>query len=235
LHFDRIVVTNKNSHGMNEKVHKMSKYPKIPGATIRRLSNYLKALEDLESKNEKVASSALLAEICNVNAAQVRKDFAYFGEFGIRGMGYNVKELKFHIKEILGVNREWRIAVIGIGNMGSALLVYKDFLKQNYKIVAAFDIDPVSVIGRISERMGKPVEILHVDMLKEVIKARNIEIGIITTPPGAAQQIADLLSETEIKGILNFAPLPVRSHGNIPLRNIFFTAALDNLVYYLSN
>ena len=213
----------------------MAKYPKIPGATIRRLSNYLKVVEDLESKNEKVASSALLAEICNVNAAQVRKDFAYFGEFGIRGMGYNVKELKFHIKEILGINREWRIAVVGIGNMGSALLVYKDFLKQNYKIVAAFNIDPVSVIGRISERMGKPVEILHVDRLKEVIKARNIEIGIITTPPEAAQQIADLLSETEVKGILNFAPSPVRAHGNVPLKNVFFTAALDNLVYYLSN
>ena len=213
----------------------MAKYTKIPGATIRRLSNYLQALEDLESKNEKVSSSALLAEICNVNAAQVRKDFAYFGEFGIRGMGYNVKELKFHIKEILGINREWRIAVVGIGNMGSALLVYKDFLKQNYKIVAAFDIDPVSVIGRISERMGKPVEILHVDRLKEVIKARNIEIGIIATPPEAAQQIADMLSETEIKGILNFAPSPVRAHANVPLKNIFFTAALDNLVYYLSN
>jgi redox-sensing transcriptional repressor len=150
-------------------------------------------------------------------------------------MGYNVKELKFHIKEILGINREWRIAVVGIGNMGSALLVYKDFLKQNYKIVAAFDIDPVSVIGRISERMGKPVEILHVDRLKEVIKARNIEIGIISTPPEAAQQIADMLSETEIKGILNFAPSPVRAHGNVPLKNVFFTAALDNLVYYLSN
>jgi redox-sensing transcriptional repressor len=150
-------------------------------------------------------------------------------------MGYNVKELKFHIKEILGINREWRIAVVGIGNMGSALLVYKDFLKQNYKIVAAFDIDPVSVIGRISERMGKPVEILHVDRLKEVIKARNIEIGIIATPPEAAQQIADMLSETEIKGILNFAPSPVRAHANVPLKNIFFTAALDNLVYYLSN
>jgi redox-sensing transcriptional repressor len=213
----------------------MAKYAKIPGATIRRLSSYLKALEDLESKNEKVASSALLAEICNVNAAQVRKDFAYFGEFGIRGMGYNVKELKFHIKEILGINREWRIAVVGIGNMGSALLVYKDFLKQNYKIVAAFDIDPVSVIGRISERMGKPVEILPVERLKEVVKARNIEIGIITTPPESAQKIADLMVETDIKGILNFAPSPVRVHGNVKLRNVFFTSALDNLVYYMSN
>jgi redox-sensing transcriptional repressor len=213
----------------------MAKYTKIPEATIRRLSNYLKCLGDLESKNEKVASSALIATICNVNAAQVRKDFAYFGEFGIRGMGYNVKELKFHIKEILGINRVWRIAVIGIGNMGSALLVYKDFLKQNYKIVAAFDIDPVSVIGRISERMGRPVEILHIDTLKEVVKARNIEIGIITTSPQGAQKVANLLVEANVKGILNFSPSPVTVPKQIKLRNIFFTAALDNLVYYLSN
>ena len=93
----------------------MAKYAKIPEATIRRLSSYLKCLVDLESKSEKVASSALIANICNVNAAQVRKDFAYFGEFGIRGMGYNVKDLKRHIKEILGINREWRIAVVGVG------------------------------------------------------------------------------------------------------------------------
>jgi redox-sensing transcriptional repressor len=213
----------------------MGKYPKIPEATIRRLSNYLKCLEDLESKSEKVASSALLASMCNVNAAQVRKDFAYFGEFGIRGMGYNVKELKFHIKEILGINREWRIAVIGIGNMGSALLVYKDFLKQNYNIVAAFDIDPGKVIGHISERMGRPVEILHIDRLKEVVDARNIEIGIITTPPQEAQKVADQLIEANVKGILNFSPAPVRATEKIKIRNLFFTSALDNLVYYLTN
>jgi redox-sensing transcriptional repressor len=213
----------------------MAKYPKIPGATVRRLSNYLKCLEDLQTKNEKVASSALLATICNVNAAQVRKDFAYFGEFGIRGMGYNIKELEHHIKEILGVNREWRIAVIGIGNMGSALLVYKDFLKQNYRIVAAFDIDPVKVIGQISEKMGKPVEILHMERLKEVIEARKVEIGIITAPPQEAQKVADLLVDANIKGILNFSPAPVRAAEPVKVRNIFFTSALDNLVYYLTN
>jgi redox-sensing transcriptional repressor len=213
----------------------MAKYPKIPEATIRRLSNYLKALLDLESKQEKVASSALIATICNVNAAQVRKDFAYFGEFGIRGMGYNVKELKFHIKEILGINRVWRIAVVGIGNLGSSLLMYKDFLKQNYKIVAAFDIDPVKVIGHISEQMGKPVEILHIDNLKEVVKARNIEIGIITTPPQEAQKVANLLVDANVKGILNFSPSPVRVAEHVKLRNVFFTAALDHLVYYMSN
>ena len=213
----------------------MAKYAKIPEATIRRLSNYLKCIGDLESRNEKVASSALIANICNVNAAQVRKDFAYFGEFGIRGMGYNVKELKRHIKEILGINREWRIAVVGIGNMGSALLVYKDFLKQNYTIAAAFDIYPEKVIGRISERVGKPVEILHIDRLKEVIEARNIEIGIIATPPSEAQKVANLLVDAKIKGILNFSPTPVRTPEHVKLRNTFFTSALDNLVYYLTN
>jgi redox-sensing transcriptional repressor len=213
----------------------MAKYPKIPEATIRRLSSYLKSIEDLETRNEKVASSALLATMCNVNAAQVRKDFAYFGEFGIRGMGYNVKELKFNIKEILGINREWKIGVVGIGNMGSALLVYKDFLKQNYKIVAAFDIDPVKVVGHISERMGRPVEIFHVDRLQEVVKAREIEIGIITTPPGEAQKVANQLVAANVKGILNLSPAPVSVPKHIRLRNLFFTSALDNLVYYLSN
>jgi redox-sensing transcriptional repressor len=213
----------------------MAKYPKIPEATIRRLSNYLKCLEDLEDKGERVASSALIALICDVNAAQVRKDFAYFGEFGIRGMGYNVKELRFHIKEILGTNREWRIAVVGIGNLGSALLMYKGFLKQSYKIVAAFDAEPVKVIGHISEKMGKPIEILHIDRLKEVVKARNIEIGMITTPAQEAQKVANLLIEANIKGIMNFAPTQIRVPSTVTLRNVFFTSALDNLVYYLSN
>ncbi len=213
----------------------MAKYPKIPEATVRRLSNYMKCLEDLEQKGEKVASSALIAMICSVNAAQVRKDFAYFGEFGIRGMGYSVKELKFHIREILGTNREWRIAVVGIGNLGSALLMYKDFLKQSYKIVAAFDQDPMKVIGHISEKIGKPIEILHVDRLKEVVKVRNVEIGMITTPPSEAQAVANLFVEANVKGIMNFAPTQIRVPANIVVRNVFFTSALDNLVYHLSN
>ena len=216
------------------KVGKTAKYPKIPEATIRRLSNYLKALEDLEVKGEKVASSALIASICTVNAAQVRKDFAYFGEFGIRGMGYNVKDLKYHIKEILGTNREWRIAIVGIGNVGSALLMYKGFLKQNYKIVAAFDVDPVTVVGHISEKMGKPIEILHMDRLKEVVKARNIEVAIIATPAQSAQMVATQLVDANIRGIMNFAPTQIKVPPNVVLRNVFFTSALDNLVYYLS-
>jgi redox-sensing transcriptional repressor len=184
---------------------------------------------------ERVISSAQLARRCVVNAAQVRKDLAYFGEFGIRGVGYYVKDLFQDIRKILGLNKEWRMAVIGVGNLGAALLSYKDFLKQNYKIVAAFDIDPRHVIGRVSEKEGKPVEILHISRLKEVAKERRIEIGIIATPPEPAQSVADLLVEAEVRGILNFAPTHVTVPEGFVVKDVFFTTVLDNLAYLLSN
>jgi len=211
------------------------KYTKVPEATIRRLSRYSRCLEELEQQGERVISSAQLASKCAVNAAQVRKDLAYFGEFGIRGVGYYVKDLLQDIKRILGLNKEWKMAVIGVGNLGSALLSYKDFLKQNYKIVAAFDIDPPNVIGRVSEKLGKPVEVLHISRIKEVAKERKIEIGIIATPPEAAQKVVDMLVESEIRGILNFAPAHVTVPDGFVVKDVFFTTVLDNLAYLLSN
>jgi len=211
------------------------KYSKVPEATIRRLSRYSRCLEEMEEKGEKVVSSAQLANKCAVNSAQVRKDLAYFGEFGIRGVGYYVKDLLQDIKRILGLNKEWKMAVVGIGNLGSALLSYKDFLKQNYKIVAAFDIDPPKVIGRVSEKLGKPVEVLHISRIKEVAKERNIEIGLITTPPSEAQSVADLLAEAGVRGILNFAPAHVTVPEGYVAKDVFFTTVLDNLAYLLSN
>ena len=211
------------------------KYLKVPEATIRRLSGYSRCLEELDEMRERVISSAQLANRCAVNAAQVRKDLAYFGEFGIRGVGYYVKELLQDIRKILGLNKEWRMAVIGIGNLGSALLSYKDFLKQNYKIVAAFDNDPPKVIGRVSEKLGKPVEVLHISRVKEVAKERKIEIGIIATPPEAAQSVVDLLVQAEIRGVLNFAPTHVTVPEGFVVKDVFFTTILDNLAYLLSN
>ncbi len=211
------------------------KYLKVPEATIRRLSRYSRCLEEMDLKGEEVVSSAQLANRCAVNPAQVRKDLAYFGEFGIRGVGYYVKDLFQDIKRILGLDREWRIAVIGIGNLGSALLSYKDFLKQNYKIVAAFDIDPPKVIGRVSEKLGKPVEILHISRIKEVATERKIEIGLITTPPSEAQNAANMLVEAEVRGILNFAPAQITVPEGYVVKNVFFTTVLDNLAYLLSN
>ena len=213
----------------------MVKYSKVPEATIQRLSRYSRCLEEMNQQGEKVISSAQLAEKCLVNAAQVRKDLAYFGEFGIRGVGYYVKDLLQDIKRILGLNKEWNMAVIGIGNLGSALLSYKDFLKQNYKIVAAFDIDPLTVIGRASEKIGKPVEILHVSRLQEVAKERKIEIGIIATPAPEAQKVANLLVEAEVRGILNFAPAQITVPEGFVVKDVFFTTVLDNLAYLLSS
>jgi len=211
------------------------KYSKIPEATIRRLSRYSRCLEEMERSGEKVVSSAQLASKCMVNAAQVRKDLAYFGEFGIRGVGYYVKDLLQDIKRILGLNREWRMALIGVGDLGSALMSYKDFLKQNYKIVAAFDVDPSKVIGKISEKLGKPVEILHVSRLKEVARERKIEIGLIATPPSEAQNAVNMLVDAEIRGILNFAPAQITVPEGFIVKDVFFTTILDNLAYLLSN
>ncbi len=211
------------------------KYSKVPEATIRRLSRYSRCLEDLDEKGEKVVSSAQLASRCAVNSAQVRKDLAYFGEFGIRGVGYYVKDLLSDIKRILGSNKEWRMAVIGMGNLGSALLSYKDFLKQNYKIVAAFDIDPPKVIGKVSEKLGKPVEVFHINRIKEVAKERKIEIALIATPPSEAQGVAQLLMDAGIRGILNFTPTQITVAEGYVVKNVFFTTILDNLAYLLSN
>ncbi len=211
------------------------KYSKVPEATIRRLSRYSRCLEEMEQLGENVVSSAQLANRCKVNPAQVRKDLAYFGEFGIRGVGYYVKDLFHDIRRILGLNKEWKMAVIGMGNLGSALISYKDFLKQNYKIVAAFDIDPPKVIGRVSEKLGKPVEVLHINRIKEVAKERKIEIGLIATPPSEAQSVANLLIEAEVRGILNFAPAQIMVPEGFMVKDVFFTTILDNLAYLLSN
>jgi len=210
------------------------KYKKVPEATIRRLSRYSRYLEEMDEKGEKVVSSAQLAKNCVVNAPQVRKDLDYFGEFGIRGRGYYVEYLLNNIKKILGSNKEWKMALIGIGNLGSALLFYKDFLKQNYKIVAAFDIDPPKVIARVSEKLGKPAEVFHINRIKEVVKDRKIEIGLITTPPSEAQGVANLLVEAGVRGILNFAPAQITVPMGFVVKDVFFTTILDNLAYLLS-
>ena len=211
------------------------KHPKISESTIRRLSRYYRYLEQIEEKEVRVISSSQLAAKCLVNSNQLRKDLNFFGEFGTRGLGYHVKDLLTDIRRVLGLDREWRMAVIGIGDLGFSLLAYNDFLKQNYKIVAAFDVDPLRVIGRVSEKLGKPVEVLHNNRIKEVARERKIEIGLITTPPSEAQNAADILVEAKVKGILNFTPTQITVPEGYVLKNIFFTTVLDNLAYLLSN
>jgi len=212
-------------------------HSKIPEPTIRRLSRYFRCLEQMEQERKRMISSAKLANKCIVKATTVRKDLNYFGELGTRGSGkgYYVKDLFYKIRRILGLNKEWRVAVIGIGDLGSSLLGYKDLLKQGYKIVAAFDIDPSRVIGRVSGKLGKPVEVLHISRIKEVAKERKIQIGLITAPASSAQAVADLLVESGVKGILNFAPAQITVPEGYVVKDVFFTTNLDNLAYILSN
>ena len=211
------------------------KYSKISESAIRRLSRYYRYLEQLNGKAGEVISSTQLAAKCMVNPNQLRKDLNFFGEFGTRGLGYHPNDLLSDIRQVLGLNREWRIAVIGIGDLGSSLLAYNDFLRQNYKIVAAFDVDPPKVIGMVSEKLGHPVEVLHTDRIKDVAKERKIEIGLITTPPSEAQSAANLLVEAEVRGILNFAPVQITVPEGYVVKDVFFTTVLDNLAYLLSN
>jgi redox-sensing transcriptional repressor len=192
-------------------------------------------LEVLENKGETVVSSAQLAHECGVNAAQVRKDLAYFGEFGIRGVGYYIKDLYDDIRNILGLNREWRLAIIGVGNLGASLLLYKDFLKKNYTIVAAFDTNQAEVVGRVAEKVGTRVEILHPDRLKEVAKERKIDIAVIAVPVSQAQKVAEQVIAANIKGILNFTPAQIKAPAGVVVRNVYFTNILDNVVYLLQS
>ncbi|MFH1487829.1 MAG: redox-sensing transcriptional repressor Rex, partial [Pseudomonadota bacterium] len=206
------------------------KESKIPNATIERISLYSRPLENLLKDGETVVSSERLAELCRVNSAQVRKDFSYFGEFGVRGIGYSVKELLDEMKKILVSDRDWRLGIVGLGNLGRALVRHENFQKRGYVFVAAFDSDP----QKFGEKITPTLTIEPVENLKAVAKAKGIEVGVITTPPSQAQAVSDLLIAAGIKAILNFSPIQVRKPKSCLLENVDFTVNLDNLAYHLS-
>jgi redox-sensing transcriptional repressor len=206
------------------------KFSKIPSATITRLSLYSRALEELMHSHVNIIASDKLAQKCGVNPAQVRKDLAYFGEFGVRGVGYFVKELLFEIKKILGLNRRWSMALIGIGNLGLALVAHENFAKQGYEFVAVFDTDP----KKVGRRLPSGQMIHSVEDLEALIKEKNIEIGVIATPALQAQPTARLLIDAGVKAILNFAPLQIQMPEGFIVENVDFTVKLDNLAYHLT-
>ena len=207
----------------------MSTSLKVPGPTIERLALYSRPLEVLMENGTLVISSEKFAEICGVNPAQVRKDLAYFGEFGIRGVGYDVKDLLQEIKKILATDREWILCIVGMGNLGNALVENEDFKKRGYKIVASIDSDQKKV-GKILP-CGLTIE--PTTKIRELVQALRIEIGIITTPPHEAQRVADLLMDAGVKAILNFAPIQVRASECCTVENVDFAVKLENLVYHL--
>lgn len=182
---------------------KTYKFPKIPEATIKRLSIYNRILRELKRDGIEVVSSSKLSEISGLNAAQIRKDLTYFGEFGVRGVGYFVNHLLENIKGILGINKQWNLILIGLGKLGQALLSYENLRKQGYNIVAAFDIDP--------EKIGKTfgineVPVYGLDKINDIVKKFNVKIAIITTPAVVAQDVLKRLEDAGVAGVINFAP-----------------------------
>ena len=207
----------------------MEKSTKIPNATITRLSLYYRQLELLEFDGYRMVSSEKLAWLCQVNPAQVRKDLGYFGEFGVRGVGYDVIELQAEIKRILAVNREWNLCIVGIGNLGSVIMQHQNLLERGFKCVAAFDNDQRK-IGQITP-IG--LKILDVRTLPQVVEELNIEIGVITTIPSAAQTVADLLLRSKVYAIVNFSSGRVHLPEHCVVEHIDLTIKLDILTYKL--
>ena len=199
---------------------------KIPEATIILLSVYSRHLTEVDRKGIITTSSGDIAEGVGVSPAQVRKDLAYFGEFGTRGVGYNVKDLRQHILRILGLSVDWSVCLVGAGNLGLALSTYKGFRERGFIITSIFDSDPKKVGTMIGN-----VEILPINQLQEVGKQNRTQIGIVAVPAAAAQEIVDQMIEMKVKAILNFAPVVLNVPPEIELRNVDLAVNLEVLTF----
>ncbi len=206
------------------------KTERISEFTTQRLSVYLRCLEALEEMGVERTSSKMLAERFNLNSAQIRKDLAYFGQFGVRGVGYIVKELKQQLSSILGLNAGHKVCVVGAGNLGAALTDYQGFLKSGFSLVAAFDSSP----GKIGGRSRSGVVIYDIKDLREVVRREGIAMGIIAVPAEAAQQVCNQLLDAGIRAILNFAPVRLNGRPNTAIKSIDLSISLEGLSFFLS-
>ena len=199
---------------------------RISESTIRRLSHYYRVLEEVSAEGQRMISSHLLAEREGITSAQVRKDLSYFGSFGRRGLGYSVEHLRTEIRGILGLDRRWRVALVGAGHIGSALLAYQGFRDQGFDIVAVYDADPA--------RIGTTIDGLVVESIDQLALAGNFDVGVICTPIRAAQEVADALVAAGVRGILNFAPRKLRIAPGVSLRTVDMTMEFESLSFTLS-
>ena len=200
---------------------------RISESTVRRLSHYYRVLEEVEAEGGRLISSHRLAEREGITSAQVRKDLSTFGSFGRRGLGYSVAHLREEIRSILGLDRRWRVGVVGTGNIGTALLAYRGFARQGFDVVAAFDRE------RVGQRLGDLV-IQDVSQLPALAPELRLDMGVIATPVRAAQEVADLLVKAGVRGILNFAPRKLFVPTVVTLRNVDMTVELESLSFALA-
>jgi redox-sensing transcriptional repressor len=202
---------------------------KIPEATVMRLSVYSRYLFQLLDEDVKTVSSDEVARGVGVSSAQVRKDLAYFGEFGTRGVGYNVEDLYSQLMKILGLNQRWNIIIVGAGKLGSAFALYQGFIDRGFSIKAILDIDE----NRIGQELDG-VEIEPLELLNNRVKEHKVDIGVITVPAVAAQDVTDKLVAAGIKAILNFSPSILKVPADVVLRNVDLSVNLEVLSFNLA-
>lgn len=202
----------------------------ISELTINRLSVYLRCLDQLEQEGVLTVSSQELADRFHLNSAQIRKDLAYFGEFGIRGVGYNVAQLREHLINILGLNEERHAVIVGAGNLGTALAHYSGFNTGGFRIVGILDNDP----KRVGSQIPGGLVVEDVKFLADIVKERNVHIGIITVPAAAAQKVFDALVEAGVQAVLNFAPTQLKGHPEVKLKNVDLKINLELLSFFLT-
>lgn len=202
----------------------------VPKAVVSRLSLYLRELQHLIRDGHETTSSTRLGALLGFTDAQVRKDLAYFGHFGYPGIGYRCEELVAAIKRILGTDQQWSVALIGVGNLGRALLGYRGFQQRGFCLVAAFDLDPAKVGAKIE---GVPV--YHLDSLPEVAREHTIRLAMIAVPSGMAQMAADRLVAVGVEGILNFAPVTITLPPNVRQVAVDLAIELEQLSFSVVN
>ena len=203
---------------------------KIPEATVQRLSIYLRYVTQLHRDEVKVVSSYALSKGCGVKAAQVRKDFAYFGELGVRGVGYYVNDLYTDLKKILGLEQVWEVALVGAGHLGSALTAYRGFEEYGFTISAIFDRYPETLPEALRARQ----DVHPIEQLRETVSRRKIRIAIVAVPAAAAQEVVDELVGAGVKAILNFAPVRLEGPPGIKIRNVDLAVDLGVLSFFVT-
>lgn len=203
---------------------------RIADSTVRRLSLYLRFLEEFEHQGQATVSSDALATRGGTTSAQVRKDLSFFGSFGKRGLGYPVQELAAKLRGILGLDRPYRLAVVGAGKIGSALVQYRGFRQRGFQIIAIFDNDPAKT-GRTFDGL----QVRSTSDLETVLCADPVDIGVIVVPGDQAQSVAERLVQCGVKAILNFAPAQLTVPEDISLKNVNLTLELEALSFALAN
>lgn len=203
---------------------------KISESTVRRLSFYLRLLQEAADAGAETLSSEELARRAGTTSAQVRKDLSSFGSFGKRGLGYSVADLLHQLRDILGLDRSWRVALVGAGKIGSALFSYRDFQRRGFQILAVFDADP----RKVGESWGT-LRVRGDAELERALREKGIEIVIVAVPGEAAQSVVDRVIAAGVHGILNFAPVRLRVPPEVALRNVDMTVELEGLSFALGN